>query len=141
MGLTGWIKRRLECDPEERKFRKEARAEAKVIEDVAFHESYKEELLLAAAERGREKAKRITQKKKGSGGGLLNTLGNIGENMNKASKSLVAGIEINPDGNSGQNPFNVQDPLSPMGTYETDYHQRHKRKGNSLETVDPFDIE
>jgi hypothetical protein len=136
MGLTSWIKRQIEGDPVERKFRKEAKAEAKAIEDQAFHDAYRKELLLVAAERGREKAKRIAQKK-GSGSGLLNTLGNIGENMNRASKGLVAGIEINPDGAGANNPFNVNDPLG-MPSSEESY--RRKQKRDSLHTVDPFEI-
>jgi hypothetical protein len=135
MGFTSWLKQKIEGDPVERKFRKEAKAEAKAIETQAFHDAYKEELLIAAAERGREKAKRIAQKK-GSGSGLLNTLGNLGENMNRASKGLVAGIEINPDGAGTNNPFNVSDPL---GMPSNDEPRRHKRKGNSLDIVDPFD--
>lgn len=136
MGLTSWILRQIQGDPEERKFRKEAKAEAKAIENQAFHDSYKEELLLAAAERGRAKAKRIATKGN-SGSGLLNTLGNIGENMNRASKGLVAGIEINPDGAGANNPFNVKDPLG-IPSYDAD--EPRKRKRDSLHTVDPFEI-
>jgi hypothetical protein len=139
LGLSSWIKQKIEGDPAENKLRKEVKAEAKKVEQEAFHEHYKAAALVAAEERG--KAKAIAHAtKKSSGGGLLNTLGNIGENMNKASKGLVSGIEINPDGNSGSNPFNVQDPLrEPFGSYTN--RSNHKPKRDSLHTVDPFDIE
>jgi len=136
MGLTGWIKQKLEGDPVERKFRKEAKAEAKKIETEAFHEAYKEALAVAAVEKARTKAKAMATKG-GSGSGILNTLGNIGEKMNKASAGLVAGIEINPDG-ANQN-FNVKDPFTPSYG-ESDRQYRRRRKRNAFDKFDdPLD--
>ena len=133
MGLTSWIKKQLEGDPEEKAFRKEMKAKEK----EAFREQYRISAIEAAKERGRAKAQLIA--KKGSqGSGFLNTLGNIGEKMNKASEGLVRGIEINPDG--ANETFNVNDPFTPT-SYNEDQYPRRKRKGSSLQTVDPFDIE
>jgi hypothetical protein len=76
MGLTNWILKQVKGDPEEQAWRKEIKAKAKMREKEAFHDAYEEEALLAADERGRAKAK-LTAQKKGSGGGLLNTLATL----------------------------------------------------------------
>lgn len=133
MGLTSWIKKQIQGDPEDAEFRKEMKAEEK----KAFQEQYRISALEAAKERGKAKAERLA--KKGSqGSGILNTLGNIGEKMGKASEGLVKGIEINPNG--ANETFNVNDPFTP--TYNDDYpRSRRRRKSSSLQTVDPFDTE
>jgi len=134
MGLTSWFLKQVKGDPEEAKFRKEMKAK----ENEAFQEQYRISALEAARERGKAKAERLA--KKGSqGSGILNTLGNIGDKMNKASAGLVAGIEINPDG-ANQN-FSVKDPFTPSYG-ESDRQYRKRRSRNALEDfADPLDPE
>lgn len=134
MGLTSWLKRQIEGNPEERAFKKKIREEAKEKERLAFEAEYRLRVLEQADQRGTERADKAVQGKS-QGSGLLNTLGNIGEKMNRASEGLVKGIEINPDGATTDNPFNVDDPLRPT----TFQNHKRKRRGKTLEVVDPFD--
>lgn len=112
MGLTGWLKKKLigDSDPEEKAFRKEVNAEAKEAEKQAFREQYKISAVEEATKRGKEKAVEKAQKKNQSGSGILNTLAKIGEYSNAASKSLVKGIEINPNGANDTFDFTPQSP-------------------------------
>lgn len=114
MGLSGWLLKQIAGDPEERKIRRELKAEAKKAEQEAFKSQYRVSLLEEADKRGKAKAIALAQHKGQGGGGILNTLGRIGKNMNAASKGLVDGINIDPSGGaSGKkgSPFIIKDPF------------------------------
>jgi hypothetical protein len=114
MGLSSWLTKLIAGDPEERKIRRELKAEAKKAKQEAFKNQYRISLLEEAGKRGKAKAIALAQHKGQSGGGILNTLGRIGENMNAASKGLVDGIGIDPSGGSSGKkglPFIIKDPF------------------------------
>lgn len=150
MGLSSFLTKLLVGDPEERKFRKEVKAEAKQAEREAFREQYKIVSVEKAAERGKAKAIKEAEQK-GSSGGFLNTLGKIGASMNAASKGLVADIEINPSGSNES--FQTVDPFQ-TPTQQFSRQTQHTQKvfpGNKIKrkpqnnqpefnALDPFDL-
>jgi hypothetical protein len=150
MGLSNFIMKLFNGDPEERRIRKEVNAEAKIVEQKAFQDQYRISRLEKAEEKGKAKAVKAAYQG-GSGGGLLNTLGKIGANMNAASKGLVANIEINPSGS--KETFQTVDPFesTQFGT-ERQIHRnvypgnktkrKQERQSNEPEfnVIDPFDI-
>jgi hypothetical protein len=102
MGLTKFIEKLIAGDPEERKFRKEINAEAKQKENEVFHNNYRTEKMRVAEEKGKAKARRIAENNAKGNGGFLDSLAKIGDGMNKASKGLVEGIDIDPSGGESE---------------------------------------
>ena len=94
MGLLKSLDKLINGDSEKRKIRREVEAETKVEALNAYREQYKASLIDVEKKKAATSAKRHAQ----GNGGLLDSLGKIGEGMNAASKGLVEGIEINPNG-------------------------------------------
>jgi hypothetical protein len=84
-------------DSEDRAFKKQVDAEAKIEEKKAWRTQYQISRLKAAKEKGKKRAVKSV-KKNTEGGGILDTLGKLGEYGNAATKGIVGNLDINPDG-------------------------------------------